>query len=109
MFGEVEAFSTGLSALDGNVVCDAANRCVQTFEGRAVVDLNATYDFRNGFSLTAGANNVFDQYPDKWNNLADGAAGEAASYSNGQTPYTRNASQFGFNGRYYHLTGRLRF
>lgn len=108
-FGDVKANSTGLSAADGNVVCDATNRCVQTFEAKQIVDLNVTYDFNNGFTLTAGANNVFDTYPDKWNNFADGAAGEAASYSNGQTPYTRNAGQFGFNGSYYYLTGRWSF
>ncbi|CAN5331021.1 TonB-dependent receptor [soil metagenome] len=108
-FGEVEANSTGLSAADGNVRCDAANRCVQVFAAHQLVDLNLTYAFPNGFTLTAGANNVFDVYPDKWNNTTDGAVGEASSYSNGQTPYTRNAGQFGFNGSYYYLTGRWAF
>lgn len=108
-FGEVEANSTGLSAADDNVRCDAANRCVQTFSAHQLVDLNMTYDFANGFTLTAGANNVFDIYPDKWNNLTDGSVGEASSYSNGQTPYIRNAGQFGFNGSYYYLTGRWTF
>ncbi len=61
------------------------------------------------FSLTLGANNLFDTYPDKWNATRDGFAGEAASYSNGQTPYTRNANQFGFNGAYYYLTANVKF
>lgn len=108
-FGAVDAFSTGLSAADTNVTCNAANRCVQTFGGKTIVDLNVTYAFSDRFSLTAGANNLFDTYPDKWNNLRDGFAGEAASYSNGQTPYTRNAGQFGFNGAYYYLTASVRF
>lgn len=108
-FGEVEAFSTGLSAADNNVRCDAANRCVQIFRGKQLVDLNATYTFENGLAVTLGANNVFDVYPDKWNNTASGNVGEAASYSNGQTPFTRNAGQFGFNGSYYYLTTRLQF
>ena len=108
-FGAVEANSTGLNAADGNVVCNAVNRCVQTFEARQLVDLNVTYAFDNGVTLTAGANNVFDVYPDKWNNLADGNVGQAASYSDGQTPYTRNAGQFGFNGAYYYLTARASF
>lgn len=50
-----------------------------------------------------------DTYPDKWNNRRDGATGEAASYSNGQTPYTRNANQFGFNGSYYYLSANVKF
>ena len=72
-------------------------------------NLNATYAFSDAFSLTLGANNVFDTYPDKWNNKRDGKVGEAASYSNGQTPYTRNANQFGFNGSYYYLTANVTF
>ena len=108
-FGNVKAFSTGLSAADSNVTCDANNRCVQTFKAKTLIDLNATYEFTKGFSLTVGANNLFDVYPDKWNNKADGAVGEASSYSSGQTPYTRNASQFGFNGSYYYLTANVKF
>ncbi len=108
-FGGVKAFSTGLSATDKNVICNAANRCVQTFGAKTIFDLNATYAFSDALSLTLGANNLFDTYPDKWNNRRDGATGEAASYSNGQTPYTRNANQFGFNGSYYYLTANVNF
>jgi iron complex outermembrane recepter protein len=108
-FGSVKAFSTGLNAADKNVTCNAANRCVQTFKAKTIIDLNASYAFSDKFSLTLGANNLFNAYPDKWNNLRGGATGEAASYSNGQTPYTRNANQFGFNGAYYYLTGNVKF
>lgn len=108
-FGEVEAFSTGLSASDANVRCNAANRCVQIFGAKTIFDLNATYAFSDAFSLTLGANNLFDAYPDKWNATRDGAVGQASSYSNGQIPYTRNANQFGFNGAYYYLTANVRF
>ncbi len=108
-FGDVKAFSTGLSPTDTNVKCNAANRCVQTFGAKTIVDLNATYAFNEEFSLTLGANNLLNTYPDKWNNTRDGAIGQAASYSNGQTPYTRNANQFGFNGSYYYLTANVKF
>jgi iron complex outermembrane recepter protein len=108
-FGSVKAFSTGLSATDKNVTCNAANRCVQSFGAKTIFDLNATYAFSDALSLTLGANNLFNTYPDKWNNRRDGATGEAASYSNGQTPYTRNANQFGFNGSYYYLTANVNF
>lgn len=108
-FGSVKAFSTGLNAADENVACNAANRCVQTFTAKTIFDANATYAFTDRFSLTVGANNLFDTYPDKWKNRRDGATGEAASYSNGQTPYTRNANQFGFNGAYYYLTANVNF
>lgn len=108
-FGSVKAFSTGLNSNDSNVDCNAANRCVQTFAPKTIVDFNATYAFSEAFSLTLGANNLFGTYPDKWNATRNGFAGEAASYSNGQTPYTRNANQFGFNGAYYYLTANVKF
>ena len=108
-FGSVKAFSTGLNAADSNVQCDAINRCVQTFKAKTIFDANVTYAFSDKLSLTLGANNLFDTYPDKWKSRRDGAVGEAASYSNGQTPYTRNANQFGFNGSYYYLTANVNF
>ena len=108
-FGSVKAFSTGLNAADSNVKCDANNRCVQTFGGKTLFDLNVTYHVSERLSLTAGGNNIFDTYPDKWNARRNGFTGEAASYSNGQTPFTRNAGQFGFNGAYYYLTANLTF
>lgn len=108
-FGPVEAFSLGLNAADPNVECNAANRCVQTFSGKTLLDLSVTYRVSDSFSLTAGANNLLGTYPDRWNARRFGFVGEAASYSNGQTPYTRNAGQFGFNGAYYFLTANIDF
>ena len=108
-FGNVKAFSTGLSGQDSDVACDANNRCVQTFRGKTLVDLTLNYAFTEQFALTVGANNVFDVYPDKWKNRRDGDVGQAASYSDGQTPYTRNANQFGFNGAYYFVTASVKF
>ncbi|MEH3108179.1 MAG: TonB-dependent receptor [Sphingomonas fennica] len=108
-FGNVKAFSTGLSGQDKNVACDATNRCVQTFRGKTITDLTLAYAFTETFQLTVGANNVFDVYPDKWKNFRDGDIGQAASYSDGQTPYTRNANQFGFNGAYYFVTANVKF
>ena len=108
-FGKVKAFSTGLSAADSNVDCDARNRCVQTFGGKTLLDLSVTYAVNDTLSLTLGSNNVFDTYPDKYNNRADGFVGQASSYSDGQIPYSRNSNQFGFNGAYYYLTAALTF
>jgi iron complex outermembrane recepter protein len=108
-FGAVKAFSTGLSALDSNVACDATNRCVQTFDGKTLVDLSFTYALNDKFSATLGSNNLFDTYPDKYNNRRDGFIGQASSYSDGQIPYSRNSNQFGFNGAYYYLTAVLAF
>ena len=108
-FGQVKAFSTGLSPADSNVDCDVNNRCVQTFGGKTVVDLSVTYAMSDAVSITLGSNNIFDTYPDKYNNLADGDVGQASSYSDGQIPYSRNSNQFGFNGAFYFLSAVFSF
>jgi len=108
-FGNVKAFSTGLSAADANVRCDAANRCVQTFAGKTLLDLSGTYAPTDALNLTLGGNNIFDTYPDKYHNFRDGFVGQASSYSDGQIPYSRNSNQFGFNGAYYYLTATFSF
>ena len=107
-FGEVKAFSGGLSGEDSNVECEGS-RCVQSFEAKTVTDLSLTREFSNNFSLTLGSNNIFDVYPDKYNNTANGFAGQASSYASGQIPFSRNSNQFGFNGRYIYMTGTISF
>ena len=108
-FGAVKAFSNGLSPLDRNVECDAAARCVQTFAGKAIFDFSLSVKLFERLNLTAGANNIFNTYPDKYNNRRGGFVGEAASYSNGQVPYSRNSNQFGFNGAYYFVAAAFGF
>ncbi|WP_353199520.1 TonB-dependent receptor [Sandarakinorhabdus sp.] len=108
-FGSVKAFSTGLSGQDPNVQCDAAARCVQTFAAKAIFDLSSSVKLMDNLNITLGANNIFNTYPDKYNNRRDGFLGEAASYSNGQVPYSRNSNQFGFNGAYYYLSAAFSF
>ncbi len=108
-FGSVKAWSTGLSKDDANVVCDANGRCVQTFSAKGLTDLSVSYKLSEQFLVTVGSNNVFDVYPDKYNNKVDGFVGEATSYSNGQIPYSRNSNQFGFNGAYYFMTAEINF
>ena len=51
---------------------------------------------------------MLNTHPDKWHTKRGGFQGEAAFYSNGQTPYTRNAGQFGFNGSYYYVSANLK-
>lgn len=107
-FGEVEAFSNGLSPQDSNVSC-VGTRCVQTFGAKTVIDLSASYQLTDNVRLSIGANNAFDTYPDKYNNTRDGFVGQASSYANGQIPYSRNSNQFGFNGAYYYVTTAVTF
>lgn len=73
----------------------------QTFNGKTLTNLTLGYDVSKRFSITVGANNIFDVYPDK-------VLETYASYSSGQIPYTRNANQFGFNGAFYYTTLNLK-
>ncbi|MEJ7739210.1 MAG: TonB-dependent receptor [Chitinophagaceae bacterium] len=74
----------------------------QTFSGKTLLDATLGYNISKIFSITIGANNLFDVYPDK-------VLSTYASYSSGQIPYTRNAGQFGFNGSYYYTTLNVKF
>ena len=108
-FGNVKAFSRGLSGEDANVEVDETGRGVQTFDAKTVTDMSLSYTFNDTFIFTLGSNNIFDVYPDKYNNTADGFVGQASSYASGQIPYSRNSNQFGFNGAYYYFTGTINF
>jgi len=108
-FGEVQASSRGLSLEDSNVIEGEGSNPIQVFGAKALVDLAISYQFSDNFTFTLGSNNIFDVYPDKWNNTIDGFAGQAASYSSGQITYSRNSNQFGFNGAYYYTALNINF
>ena len=79
---------------------------------RTITDLSVGIDLSKSLKVTVGANNIFDIYPDKnlkTQTAANPAGGTTATYgapgtidlSNGnQFEYSRNVSQFGFNGRF---------
>lgn len=75
----------------------------QVFAGKTLFDLALVYNPARAVSLTIGANNLTNVYPDKVD------ASRFGSYSNGEIPYTRNAAQFGFNGAYYYSNVTLTF
>ncbi len=109
-YGSVQAFSRGLSPEDSNTICNEdGSRCVQEFAPKVVTDLALTWKFNETFSLSGGANNLLDIYPDKYNTSRNGFVGSASSYAAGQIPYSRNSNQFGFNGRYLYLSGSINF
>jgi iron complex outermembrane recepter protein len=74
----------------------------QTFGAKTILDFAITYAVIKNLAVTVGANNFTDVYPDK-------VLSNYASYFTGQTPYTRNAGQFGFNGAFYYLNATLNF
>jgi iron complex outermembrane receptor protein len=64
------------------------------FDPKVVTDASLSYRLFNFLNLTVGANNIGDVYPDKLKNFAN--------TSDGRFVYSRNATQFGFNGGYYY-------
>jgi iron complex outermembrane receptor protein len=71
----------------------------QEFSPKTVTDLSLSYEFGKFFTLTAGANNIFDEYQ----NLHK----HSSNMSSGRFMYSRRVQQMGFNGRF--LFARIGF
>lgn len=65
----------------------------QVFSDKIVTDLSVGYRAAENLTLTIGANNIFDIYPDK-------AAPEFNNRSEGRFDWSRRAQQFGIGGRF---------
>ncbi|RUO27058.1 TonB-dependent receptor [Aliidiomarina minuta] len=77
------------------------NQGVRTnFSGKWVVDLSARYQITEQWSIRAGAQNLFDQYPDE--QLPE-------NQFNGIFRYPNTNAPFGFNGGYYYTELSYRF
>ena len=72
----------------------------QVFSSKLVTDLSIGYNASESTTITIGANNLFDIYPDR----ADAAFGNR---SDGRFDWSRRAQQFGMGGRF--LVARLNF
>ncbi len=89
-FGKVVSFGT---PADGSLD--------QTFNGKWITDLSASYTYNRRLTLMLGADNVFDVYPDK-NSAGSATVGGNANF--GIFPYNA-ISPFGFNGRFAYVRG----
>ena len=88
-FGETTE-ATNIATLDPSVD--------YTYSGKIVTDLSFGYNFSQDLSLTIGANNLLDVYPDE---------ADPTFQSSGRFIYSRRSPQFSFGGR--HLFARLAF
>lgn len=66
------------------------------FDPKVVTDASIAYRIKNIMTLTIGANNIGNVYPDKLQNFAN--------TGDGRFVYSRNSTQFGFNGGYYYTS-----
>jgi iron complex outermembrane receptor protein len=65
----------------------------ENFSPKILTDFNLNYTPKSWLTLTAGANNIFNVYPDPIRNFANTESGSDI--------YSKEASPFGFNGGYY--------
>jgi len=80
-FGEVESADRLNPSLD------------EKFDSRMVTDLSVGYKIGNFASITVGANNIGNVYPERLE--------QYGNTSLGRFIYSRSSTQFGFNGGYY--------
>jgi iron complex outermembrane receptor protein len=76
-------------------------RPLETFSPKILTDVSICYTPRSWLSITAGANNVFNVYPDRIKNYVN--TGE------GRFTYALDVWQFGFMGGYYYVSMGLNF
>ncbi|MBC7923677.1 MAG: TonB-dependent receptor, partial [Ferruginibacter sp.] len=91
-FGRVKTFDPSDVRLD------------EDFRPKVVTDLSVNYQIAKFLQVSLGANNLFDTYPDKLAVTQFPTSSSTASVDNssfGRFVYSRNATQFGFNGGYY--------
>lgn len=90
-FGEVSAGPSGITAEK------------TTWDGKWITDLQLAYDVNDDLRLTVGGNNVFDVYPDQWNDAESGGLNSAGF------KYGWETLPFGINGGYYYGRVDVRF
>jgi iron complex outermembrane receptor protein len=84
----------------------------ESFSPKVLTDLSVSYQFTAFLQATIGANNLFDVYPDPLKVRQFPTPDSPTNIDNssfGRFVYSRNATQFGFNGGYYFLNLSARF
>jgi len=94
-------------------VNDAADpRLDEVFSPKIVTDLSISYKVLKFLQVVVGANNILDVYPDKLQKTQALTATNTVALDNssfGRFVYSRNATQFGFNGGYYYINLNVSF
>ncbi len=84
-------------------VTEATNNLAlqQEFSSKVITDLSVSYKFTDAITLTLGANNLLDIYPDRAEQDLDlTTEGDQNNRSGGRFDWSRRAQQFGIGGRY---------
>ena len=81
----------------------------QIFGAKTLFDLDASYTFADHFTLTVGANNLFNVYPDKIKaSVINPIFALTGGLNDGQV-YPRSGGPFGINGGFYYARLRVKY
>jgi iron complex outermembrane receptor protein len=89
----------GEVSIAGVTPTNATGTLDQTFGAKWITDFSLSYTLLRRYSLTVGADNVFDVYPDRNVNPGDPQTSNGGISNFGIFPYN-GISPFGFNGRF---------
>ncbi len=109
-------YSSWSNALEYNLVPPTPNAATATvappsqiFRGKFVGDLDLSYTLAEHYTLTVGANNIFNTYPDR---IAPSVVNPVYALTNsladGQI-YPRSGGPFGINGGFYYVRLRVTY
>ena len=81
----------------------------QTFKSKFVTDLDVSYTFADHYTLSVGANNLFNTYPDK---IAPSIANPIYALTGGTADgqiYPRSGGPFGINGGLWYVRVKVKY
>ncbi len=88
----------------GNPIIDG-----QHFGAKFLTDLDVSYTFAEHFTLTVGANNLFNVYPDKIQATIDNPIFALTNSTGNGSVYPRSGGPFGINGGFYYARLRIKY
>ena len=89
----------GEVSIAGTTPTNATGSLDQTYGAKWITDLSGSYTIASHYTLTIGADNVFDVYPDRNVNPGNPTTANGGISNFGIFPYN-GISPFGFNGRF---------
>lgn len=103
-------YSSWSNSLEYNLTAPVPNAATATvappsqrFGSKFLTDLDISYTFMDHYTLTVGANNLFDTYPDKIRaSTVNPIYALTGSLADGQI-YPRSGGPFGINGGFYYV------
>jgi iron complex outermembrane receptor protein len=83
------------------LVTNPTDTLYEFFSPKILTDISVNYTSKSWLTITAGANNIFNVYPDRLKNYGNTVEGILL--------YSNEASPFGFNGGYYFVNMAFNF